>query len=97
MSMHLGTGDHEVNAFENSSSSNKSTLCKKCSYLKFFGSVFSGIQTKYGHLQGNSPYSFQMWENIGQKNSEYGHFLHSDSLWVSAFCSKTLKYTKLET
>ena len=33
--------------------------------------------TEYGHFQSKSLYSVQMRENTDQKNSKYGHFLHS--------------------
>ena len=46
-------------------------------YLEFFWSVFYRIRTEYGDLDSKSPYSFQMWENKDQKNSEYVHFLGS--------------------
>ena len=41
------------------------------------------------------PYSVQMQENANQKNSEYGHFLHSASLecfqeLFPGICSKSL-------
>ena len=44
-------------------------LRKRCPYLEFFWSVFSRIRV--------SPYSFGMWENQDQKNSEYEHFLRN--------------------
>ena len=48
------------------------TLREKCLYLEFFWSVFYRIQTV-------SLYSFRMRENTDEKNSEYGHFVHSDT------------------
>ena len=33
---------------------------------------------KYGEILYISPYLVRMWENMDQKNSEYGHFLRSD-------------------
>ena len=32
------------------------TLREKCPYSEFFWSVFSGIWTEYGEIQGISPY-----------------------------------------
>ena len=49
-------------------------LEKKCSYLKFFWSVFSGSLTEYGDLLSKYSYSVRMPENRNQKNTEYGHF-----------------------
>ena len=46
---------------------------KKCPYLEFSWSVFSHIRTEYGE----TLHSVQMRENMGQKNSEYGHFSRS--------------------
>ena len=50
-------------------------LCEKCPCLEFFCSVFFRIWTEYGQIPRISPYSVQMWENTGQKNSKYRHFL----------------------
>ena len=47
-------------------------------YYEFFWSTFSGIWTEYGYLRSKPLYSVRIRENTGQKNSEYGHFLHSD-------------------
>ena len=49
---------------------------KKFAFLivEFFWSVFSSIWTEYRY----SPYSVQMWENKGQKNSVFGQFLRSE-------------------
>ena len=46
--------------------------CEECSYSEFFWSVFSRIWTEY------ALYSVRMWENMDQKNSEYGHFSRSE-------------------
>ena len=50
------------------------SLLEKCSYLGFFWSFISRIQTEYGEMLRISPYSVRMQENTDQKNSEYGHF-----------------------
>ena len=54
------------------------SLRKKCPYLEFFWSASYRIRTKYGNLLCKSPYSVRKLENLDQKNSKYGHFLHSD-------------------
>ena len=56
-----------------------STLPKYFQYLEYFWSAFSHIWTEYGDLLCKSPYSVQMEENAGQKNSEYGQFPRSDT------------------
>ena len=53
------------------------SLREMCTYSEFFWSAFSRIQTIYGEIWSNSPYSVRMRENTDQKNSEYGHFSHS--------------------
>ena len=53
------------------------TLHEKCSYLEFFWSVISCIQTKYGEIQSIFPHLIRMWENTDQKNSQFGHFSRS--------------------
>ena len=55
-------------------------LREKCPYSELFWSVFSRIWTEYGEIFRISLYSVQMWENVDQHNSEYGHFLRSDPL-----------------
>ena len=55
------------------------TLRGKYPYSELFWSVSSHIQTEYGEIWGTSPYSLQMRENTDQNNSEFGHFLRSDS------------------
>ena len=55
-------------------------LREKCPYSKFFWSVFSRIRIEYGEVLRISPYSVQMREDTGQKNSEYGNFSRSDHL-----------------
>ena len=54
-----------------------STMCKRCLYSELFWSTFSHICTEYGGILRISPYSVRMRENMGQNNSEYGHFLRS--------------------
>ena len=49
-------------------------LCKRCPYSEFFWSAFFRIWTEFGDLLSKSLYSVQMWENMDQKNSEYGNF-----------------------
>ena len=51
------------------------TLREKCPYLELFWSVFSFIP----RLLRISPYSVRMRENTDQNNSEYRHFLPSDT------------------
>ena len=55
------------------------TLHEKCPYLELFWSVFYGIRTECEEILRISPYSVQMRENADQNNSEYGHFLRSQS------------------
>ena len=47
-------------------------------------SVFSRIRTEYGEILRISPYSVRTagrcGKNADQNNSEYGHFLRSDSI-----------------
>ena len=73
----------------------KGTLRQKCPYLEFFWSVFSRIRTEYGDFASKSLYSVVMWENTDQKNSEYGHFLHSGNgnsfMVISSFMAKTVQ------
>ena len=54
------------------------TLREKCPYSELFWSVFSRIRTEYGEI-----YSVRMQENTDQNNSEYGHFLHSDTIYLN--------------
>ena len=49
------------------------TLRKRCPNSKLFWSTLLRI----------SPYSVRMWENTDQNNSEYGHFLRSDSQYMT--------------
>ena len=51
--------------------------------MEFFWSVFSRIRTEYREIRSVSQYLVQMWGITSQKNSEYGHFIHSFSLRVS--------------
>ena len=62
----------------NSILSERLALPEKCPYSKLFWSVFSRIRTEYGEI---FPYSVRMGENTDQYNSNYGHFLHSVSLY----------------
>ena len=50
-----------------------------CPYSESFWFAFSRIRTEYGGILRISPYSVRMRENADQNNSEYGHFLRSDS------------------
>ena len=43
---------------------------EKCPYSEFFWSVFSHVQNEYEDLLRKTPYSVQMLENAGQKNSK---------------------------
>ena len=47
--------------------------------------AFSRIRTEYGEILRISPYSVRTagrcWKNADQNNSEYGHFLRSDSIF----------------
>ena len=53
--------------------------------------IFSGLYfptfrlNEYEDLLRKSPFSVQMRENTYQKNSEYGHFLRSDSFMTLKF------------
>ena len=51
---------------------------EKCSNTEFFWSVFSHIWTECVDLRSKSSYSVQIRENTDQKNSLFGHFLHSE-------------------
>ena len=64
------------------------SLREMCPNTEFFWSVFSRIWTKCGNLLRVSPYSVQIRENMDQKNSVFGHFLHSENiyLWSVSFC-----------
>ena len=61
------------------------TIRGKCPHSEFFWSVFSSIWIQYGDFPCSFPYSVQMCEYKDQKNSEYGHFLHSVSKSVAPF------------
>ena len=56
-------------------------LCKICPYSEFFWSAFFRIWTEFGDLLSDSLYSVQVWENMDQKNSEYGTF-YAVFIWV---------------
>ena len=56
------------------------TLLKKRPYSELFWSVFPRIRTEYGEIGSMSSYSIGMRENTDENNSEYGHFLRSESL-----------------
>ena len=58
---------------------------KKVSVFGVFWSVFSRIRTENGEILPISPYSVRMRENADPKNSEYGHFLHSEMLCILFF------------
>ena len=49
--------------------------------------VFSPTQTEYRDLTCKSSYSIQVRKNAGQRNSEYEHFLRSDSMFISVLSS----------
>ena len=75
------------------------TLLEKCPYSKFFWSVFFRIWTEYKEILRISPYSFQIRENVGQKNSRYGHCLHSSvvfdlSVIVTVNCKPDISLRK---
>ena len=61
-------------------------LREKCRYMEFFWSVFSRIWTECWEIVPISPYSVEIKENTGQKNSEYRHFSRSVYFGLS-FCS----------
>ena len=72
---------------------------KSVCILSFFWLAFSGIQTEYGDIRSISPYSFQMRDNVDQKNSEYIHFSRSSndsriSIFLSKFPIKCNQWTK---
>ena len=50
------------------------SLLKKCSYSKFFWSVFSRMLTEYGKMLNISTYSVEMWENTDQKTTNTDTF-----------------------
>ena len=56
---------------------------EECPYSEYFWSVFSRIRTEYGEIVRISPYSVQMWENMDQKESQYGGFLRSVSFMIT--------------
>ena len=47
--------------------------------MSVFGVILVRIRTEDGEVRSISPYSVRMWENADQTNSEYGHFLRSDT------------------
>ena len=55
--------------------------CEHCvkSVCIFYLSAFSNIRSNNKEILRISQYSVQMQENTDQKNSEYGHFLRSES------------------
>ena len=57
----------------------KYSLREKGPYSELFWSAFFYIQTEYGEIRSISRYLVPMRVNMDQKNSEYGHFLRSDS------------------
>ena len=60
---------------------NNVTLRKVSTFGVFLVRIFSHIWTEYGEIQSISQYSARMRENTDQKNSKYGHFLRSVSLF----------------
>ena len=52
---------------------------------ELFWSAFSRNWNEYGEILRISRYSVQMQENADQNNSEYGHFLRSESNFVLSF------------
>ena len=62
-----------------------STLREVCPYSELLWSTFSRIWTEYGEIRSISSYSVRMRENADQNNSEYEHFLHSASVWVTDY------------
>ena len=63
------------------------TAWKKRPHSELFWSAFSRIRTEFGEVRSISPYSAQMLEDVDQIDSEYGHFLRSES---SEYASKQL-------
>ena len=55
------------------------SLRENCPYSELFRSVFSRIRTEHGDIRIISSYSVRMRKSMDQNNSEYRHFLHSDS------------------
>ena len=56
------------------------SLREKRPYSELFWSTFSRIRTEYGEILHISPCLVWMRENADQNNSEYEHFLRSDSV-----------------
>ena len=52
---------------------------KKIPIRSYSGPHFPRIWTEFGEMRSIFPFSVRMRENAGQNNSEYGHFLRSDS------------------
>ena len=65
----------------------------KVPYLEIFCSVFPRIQTQ--HVRSVFLYTVRMWENMIQKNSEYGHLSRSDTLQKSSKLQKKKKKSYL--
>ena len=63
-----------INVLSSGTNALRVALLKRCSYSELFWSVFAafGLNTE---ICSANPYSVRMWENTGQENSEYGHFL----------------------
>ena len=61
----------------------------KVPYLEIFYSVFPRIQTQ--HVRSVFLYTVRIWENMIQKNSEYGHLSCSDTLEKSSKLQKKKK------
>ena len=64
----------------------------KVPYLEIFCSVLPRIQTQ--HVRSVFLYTVRMWENMIQKNSEYGHLSRSDTLQKSSKLQKKKKKKK---
>ena len=64
----------------------------KVPYLEIFCSVLPRIQTQ--HVRSVFLYTVRMWENMIQKNSEYGHLSRSDTLQKSSKLQKKTKKKK---
>ena len=68
-------------------------LREKCPYSEFFWFVVSPIQTELGEIRSISPYLVRMWENTGQRISEYGRFLRSVPLYYLTNTAQEIKLT----
>ena len=64
----------------------------KVPYLEIFYSVFPRIQTQ--NVRSVFLHTVRIWENMIQKNSEYGHLSRSDTLQKSSKLQKKKKKKK---